>query len=48
MALKPGGFWHSRRSLTVRTDRGGQDGGVGLRIIRDRVSRFNVVDLMFC
>ena len=42
MALKPGGFWRLRRSMTVRrAPRRAKIGGVGLQIIRDWVLRFN-------
>ena len=44
MALKPGGFWHLRRSMTVRRHRGGldrrcrasDDPGLGVALQRSR------------
>jgi transposase len=42
MALKPGGFWRLRRSMTVRrAPRRQRSAALGFQIIRDWVLRFN-------
>jgi len=38
---KRAGCWLSPRSTTARAKRGGENGGVGLQVIRDWVLRFN-------
>jgi transposase len=40
-ALRPGGFWHLRRSMTATRTEAAKIGGVGVQIIRDWVLRFN-------